>query len=64
MDYKQLYTQKIKPPKTTITIQAHGVDRQIWAEFQGYCRFERTTATQKLKDLIAQYVADQGKESE
>jgi len=46
----------------TIDVLTRKVDRQTWSQFQGYCRFEGTTATQKLKDLIKQYVDGQRSE--
>ena len=61
IDYAELYATK-PAPKKPVDVQIRKVDYHTWQQFQGFCRFEGTTATQKLKDLIAQYVNDQGKE--
>jgi hypothetical protein len=47
---------------TKIDIIIRNVERQSWQHFQGYCRFEGVTATSKIKELIAKYVKEQGKE--
>ncbi len=62
MDYKQLYNQTPPTKPKTSTALIRGIDTGLWKAFQGYCRFEGTTATQKLKDLISEYVESQGKE--
>jgi len=47
--------------KPEIDIIIRKVNRQKWQQFQGYCRFEGLTATSKLKELIARYIKEQGK---